>query len=223
GGVSGGAYASFNVGTRTGDDTAAVAENRARLQQLLPAAPLWLTQVHGSRVVTAESAGALCEADACVATEARRVCAIMVADCVPVLFTDVKGSVVAAAHAGWRGLAGGVIRNTVSALNAAGAPSGELLAYVGPGIGPRAFEVGPDVLAAFTAENPEAAAAFVPVTEGKWLADLFTLVRQALLRAGVKNIHGGGLCTYSDPARFYSYRRDRTTGRMAALIWRETR
>jgi hypothetical protein len=139
------------------------------------------------------------------------------------LFTDTTGSVVAAAHAGWRGLSGGVIRNTVSALNAAGAPSGALLAYVGPGIGPGAFEVGPDVLAAFTAENPDAAAAFVPVTAGKWLADLFTLVRRALLDAGVKNIYGGGLCTYSDPARFYSYRRDRTTGRMAALIWRDTR
>jgi YfiH family protein len=220
--VSVGPYASFNLGTRTGDDTAAVAENRARLRQLLPEAPRWLTQVHGSRIVTAESADAPCEADACIATADRRVCAIMVADCVPVLFTDAKGSVVAAAHAGWRGLAGGIIRNTVSALNAAGAPSGELLAYVGPGIGPRAFEVGPDVLAAFTAENPEAAAAFVPVREGKWLADLFALVRQALLRAGVKNIHGGGLCTYSDPARFYSYRREHTTGRMAALIWRQT-
>jgi YfiH family protein len=223
GGVSSGPYASFNVGTRTGDDTADVAENRARLRQILPDAPLWLTQVHGSRVVTAESAAAPCEADACIATETGRVCAILAADCVPVLFTDTTGSVVAAAHAGWRGLAGGIIRNTVSALNAAGAPSRELLAYVGPGIGPRAFEVGPDVLAAFTAENPEAAAAFVPVTAGKWLADLFTLVRQALLSAGVKNIYGGGLCTYSDPARFYSYRRDRTTGRMAALIWRETR
>jgi YfiH family protein len=141
----------------------------------------------------------------------------MVADCVPVLFADRAGTQVAIAHAGWRGLAGGVIENTVRKL---GVAPGELLAYLGPGIGPQAFEVGADVRDAFLRRDARAATAFTPRAAGKWLADLFLLARQRLQAAGVDRIYGGGLCTYSDAARFYSYRRDRVTGRMAALLWR---
>jgi YfiH family protein len=145
----------------------------------------------------------------------------MIADCLPVLFTNRAGTHVAAAHAGWRGLAGGVIANTVQRLRDAGVDSAELLAYIGPGIGPGAFEVGEDVYDAFMSQDAQSHAAFAPHAPGKWLADLFALARRALSRAGVTRVHGGGLCTYSDPARFYSYRRDKVTGRMAAFIWRE--
>jgi YfiH family protein len=220
GGVSSGAYASFNLGFSSGDDAAAVRENRERLRAALPAEPRWLKQVHGARVVEAESVSAAPEADASTAREAGTVCAIMVADCLPVLLTDGDGSVVAAAHAGWRGLAGGVIDNTVAAMLARGADARRLVAYIGPGIGPTAFEVGDDVYEAFTSRHAGAAAAFIRHTEGKWLADLPRLARRALERCGVSSIHGGELCTYTDAARFYSYRRDRTTGRMGAFVWR---
>jgi YfiH family protein len=220
GGVSTGPCASFNLGLSTGDDAAAVSENRERLRALLPAEPRWLKQVHGSRVLEAESVSETPDADAATARDAGTVCAIMVADCLPVLFTDERGSVVAAAHAGWRGLAGGVIDNTIAAMAARGAQTQHLLAYIGPGIGPGAFEVGDDVFAAFTAHDAAAAAAFRRHTTGKWLADLPQLARRALERCGVTRVYGGGLCTYSDPHRFYSYRRDRTTGRMGAFIWR---
>lgn len=218
GGVSGGPYASLNLGLRTGDDPHAVAANRARLRAALPQEPKWLRQVHGSAVAHADALSGILEADASIARRAGTVCAVMIADCVPVLLTDRAGSVVAIAHAGWRGLAGGVIENTVSAL---ARDPGELLAYLGPGIGARAFEVGPDVRDAFLARDPEAGAAFAAYVPGKWLADLFLLARQRLRQAGIDSVHGGGLCTYSDAARFFSYRRDQTTGRMAALIWRE--
>ncbi len=218
GGVSRGPFASLNLGLRTGDDPQAVAANRARLRAALPQEPKWLRQVHGGDVVDADALTGTPEADASIARRAETVCAVMIADCVPVLLADRDGTVVAVAHAGWRGLAVGVIENTVSAL---GRDPGGLLAYLGPGIGPRAFEVGLDVRDAFLARDPQAAAAFAPQAPGKWLADLFLLARQRLQRAGVDSIHGGGLCTYSDTARFFSYRRDRTTGRMAALIWRE--
>ncbi len=217
GGASGGPYASFNLGLRAGDDPQAVAENRARLRGLLPQEPKWLRQVHGAVAVDADMTTDATEADASVARRAGTVCAVMVADCVPVLFADRAGTHVAIAHAGWRGIAGGVIENTVRKL---GLAPGELLAYLGPGIGPRAFEVGTDVRDAFLARDARAAAAFTPHTAGKWLADLYLLARQRLQGAGVDRIHGGGLCTYSDAARFYSYRRDKVTGRMAALIWR---
>lgn len=218
GGVSGGPFASFNLGLRAGDDPRAVAANRARLRAALPQEPKWLRQVHGIGVADADAITGATEADASIARGAGTVCVVMIADCVPVLFTDRAGSVVAIAHAGWRGLVGGVIENTVSAL---ARDPGELLAYLGPGIGPGAFEVGPDVRNAFIARVPQAAAAFAPHVPGKWLADLFLLARQRLRRAGVESIHGGGVCTYTDAARFFSYRRDKTTGRMAALIWRE--
>jgi len=218
GGTSSGAFASLNLGFRTGDDPQAVAANRARLRAELPQEPTWLRQVHGARVADADSVTTVPEADASFARTPGTVCVVLIADCVPVLMTDRAGSVVAIAHAGWRGLAGGVIENTVSAL---ALDPAELLAYLGPAIGPRAFEVGADVREAFLAHDSQAAAAFAPRLPGKWLADLFLLARQRLQRAGVRSIHGGGLCTYSEPARFFSYRRERATGRMAALIWRE--
>lgn len=218
GGVSTGPYASMNLGLRTDDDPAAVAENRARLLRLLPQPPRWLAQVHGSTAVNADGLEDVPQADASVASLPGTVCAIMVADCLPVLLTDRAGRCVGAAHAGWRGLAGGVIANTVARMPAAPA---ELMAWIGPGIGPQAFEVGDDVLEAFCAASPQRRTAFRPLRPGKWLCDLPALARDALLKAGVTEIHGGDLCTYSDARRFYSYRRDRVTGRMAALIWRE--
>jgi YfiH family protein len=219
GGVSSGPYASMNLGFSTGDEERAVAENRARLRAQLPGEPRWLKQVHGTRVVAADTLTDRPEADAAFACEPGTVCGILVADCLPVLFTDTEGTVVAAAHAGWRGLAGGVIDRAVDALRARSAHA--LLAYIGPGIGPAAFEVGDDVYEAFTATDAAAATAFVRHGPGKWLADLPALARRALARCGVEQVYGGAFCTYRDRERFFSYRRDRTTGRMAALIWRE--
>lgn len=221
GGVSTGPYSSFNLGPCSGDEPQAVVKNRAQLRRLLPQEPKWLRQVHGADVVDADALTETPDADASIARHPGTVCVIMIADCLPVLLCDRSGSHVAAAHAGWRGLAGGVIENTVHQLRRTGVAPGELLAYLGPGIGPDAFEVGADVRDAFLARDPLAARAFRAHRSGKWLADLFMLARQALARAGVGHIYGGGLCTVSDPQRFFSYRRDKTTGRMAALIWRE--
>lgn len=220
GGTSDGPYQSFNLGFSTGDDPGAVDANRARLRALLPNEPRWLKQVHGARVVDAGSVYDRPEADAAVAREPGTVCAVLVADCLPVLLANREGSAVAAAHAGWRGLAAGVLSNTVAAMTKAGGNASDLVAYIGPGIGPRAFEVGQDVFEAFTDVDPDAANAFARHTPGKWLADLAALARRALERCGVGEISGGDLCTFSDAARFYSYRRDKVTGRMAALIWR---
>lgn len=216
GGVSTGPFASMNLGQRIDDDMQSVRTNRASLRDLLPAEPKWLLQVHGARVVDADRLQQPVEADAAVARNPGSVCTVMVADCLPVLLTDRNGSVVAAAHAGWRGLAAGVLENTVRAM---GTAPDELLAYLGPAIGPSAFEVGADVRDAFLAQNADAASAFVAHKPGKWLADLFALARQRLRASGVTQIYGGGLCTYSDPRRFFSHRRDKVTGRMAALIW----
>ena len=220
GGVSSGPFASFNLGQRTGDEPQAVAINRGRLRGVLPQEPRWLRQVHGSKVVEADHLTEAPEADASVARLCGTVCVIMIADCMPVLFTDRRGTVVAAAHAGWRGLAGGVLEATVVAM---GSEPAEVLAYLGPGIGPEAFEVGADVHEAFVGRHREAENAFVPRRPGKWLANLYALARQALTRAGVSQIHGDVMCTYSSPERFFSYRRTRVTGRMAALIWRDPR
>lgn len=217
GGVSTGPFASLNLGMRAGDDPQAVAVNRARLNALLPQSPRWLRQVHGSFVVEADALSDEPEADAAIARRPGTVCAVLVADCIPVLLADRSGAMIGIAHAGWRGLARGVIENTVRTMAGAGR---DLIAYLGPGIGPAAFEVGNDVREAFLARDSGAAAGFKPHAEGKWLADLFLLARQCLQHAGVREIHGGGLCTYSDTRRFFSYRRERTTGRMAALIWR---
>jgi YfiH family protein len=216
GGVSTGAHASFNLGLRADDDPRAVAANRATLRERLPQDPVWLKQVHGAHVVRADAVTGSPEADAAYTRRAATVCAVMVADCMPVMFCDTQASVVAIAHAGWRGLSSGVIENTIAAI---GVNANDLLAFLGPAIGPTAFEVGADVRDAFLAADAAAAAAFTCEREGKWLADLFLLGGQRLARAGVHRIYGGGLCTFRDPARFYSYRRDRTTGRMAALIW----
>ena len=215
-GVSTGVYASLNLGLRCGDDDAAVHINRERLRACLPQEPKWLRQVHGSRVVSIDGVAEIPEADASVARQAGTVCAVMIADCMPVLLCDHAGSVIGIAHAGWRGLSSGVIENTVREMRVAPA---DLLAYLGPAIGPGAFEVGTDVRDAFLAADPGSDRAFRPIGNKKWLADLFDLARQRLTRCGVQRVYGGGICTYSNPARFYSYRRDKTTGRMAALIW----
>lgn len=219
GGASGGRYASLNLGTQVGDAPEAVADNRARLRATLrlPAEPCWLEQVHGSTVAEAGSAVTNPpRADASVARGRGRVCAVLTADCLPVLFCSVDGDRVAAAHAGWRGLAGGVLDSTVSSL---GLPGAALVAWLGPAIGPQAFEVGDEVRIAFTARDASAADAFVPNARGRWQADLYRLARLELARLGVYNVYGGGVCTYSDEERFFSYRRDGETGRMAALIW----
>lgn len=204
------------------DAPAAVAANRARLRAVLPAEPRWLRQVHGTTVVDAASAPAGAIGDAAFATVPGVVCAVLVADCLPVLLADARGRGVAAAHAGWRGLAGGVIQDTVAALRAAlGDPAAPLLAYLGPAIGPARFEVGPEVLQAMQDRLPDAAQAFLAHAPGKYRADLYALARQALGQAGVTHVHGGGFCTLGDPDRFYSFRRGSPTGRQAALIWRK--
>jgi YfiH family protein len=220
GGVSRAPFTALNLGDHVGDAPAAVAENRGRLAAALalPAVPSWLNQVHGRTAVAAESAVPGCEADAAYSHGAGGVCAVLTADCLPVLFCDRGGTVVAAAHAGWRGLAGGVLEATVAALGVAPA---DLLAWLGPAIGPDHFEVGDEVRAAFVAADAGAGAAFVPQGPGHWLADLYALARRRLAAAGVGQVFGGGLCTVCDPERFYSYRRDGRTGRMASLIWLE--
>lgn len=218
GGVSQAPWASFNLGDHVGDDPADVAANRARLRQQLPAEPGWLKQVHSARVVGLGQEPNP-EADAAFTHASGRVCAVLTADCLPVLFCDRAGSVVAAAHAGWRGLAGGVLEATVAAMKV---PPGEVLAWMGAAIGPQAFEVGDEVRQAFIARHPEAAIAFVPQpTPGKWLADIYRLARICLGAAGVQAVYGGGHCSFSEAERFYSYRRDGVTGRMASLIWLE--
>jgi YfiH family protein len=209
----------MNLGTHVGDTPEHVLQNRALLRAMLPAEPAWLSQVHGTTLLDAATARDVPEADACIATQPGVVCAIQTADCLPVLFCDTQGRVVGAAHAGWRGLAAGVLENTLAGMRNAGA--GEILAWMGPAIGPECFEVGQDVLTAFAERDGDAPAAFRPIAgqPGKYLADIYGLARTILRKAGVARIHGGGLCTVTDRSRFYSYRRDKTTGRMASLIW----
>ena len=186
-----------------------VHETRGKLRALLPAEPAWLKQVHGKRVVEAPHSGTV-EADASIARSAGVVCTVQSADCMPVLFTDEAGTTVAAAHAGWRGLAAGVLEATVDAM---GVPAHKVLAWLGPAIGPRVYEVGEDVRLALSPH----ASAFSPTRPGHWLLDLYAVARTKL--AGLKQVSGGGFCTYSEPERFFSYRRDRTRARMAAFIW----
>ena len=207
---------SGNLAGHVGDNAVAVATNRAELRRHLPDEPLWLNQVHGVCCVRAEDAVAGIEADAVTARSPGKVCAVLTADCLPVLLCDEAGSVIAAAHAGWRGLAAGVLESTVIAMGVTG---NQLLAWLGPAIGPSAFEVGEDVVTAFTAANAADASAFKPRANGKWHCDLYALARRRLKALGVTRISGGGLCTYSDGERFYSYRRDGVTGRMASLVW----
>ena len=225
GGVSTAAHASLNLGAHVGDAPGNVAENRRRLRELLPATPVWLNQVHGVNVVVADAAAASgsshrseVAADASVTTQVRVPCAVLVADCLPVLFCAEDASGVGAAHAGWRGLQLGVLERTVEAM---GVDPAKIIAWLGPAIGPDAFEVGPDVFDAFTSASADDALAFQPAADrqGKYLADIYALARRRLQRAGVRRIFGGKLCTVGDPARFFSYRRDGTTGRMAGLFW----
>lgn len=217
----------MNLGFGSGDDPARVRENRERLRRVLPGDPFWLRQVHGSVVVDADDdraegdASVPPEADASVALRPGVVCAVMVADCMPVLLADAAGRGVAAAHAGWRGLASGVVQATAERLRARlDDPAAPLVAWLGPCIGPTRFEVGRDVLDAMQKRLPDAERAFMPLPTGKFLADLPALARQALAMVAVSDIAGGAWCTVSDPLRFFSYRRDGVTGRHAALIWR---
>ncbi len=218
GGVSIGPYASMNPADHVGDDPEAVRRNRALLRAQLPNDPHWLKQVHGTRVLNVMSdAHGTPEADAAVTTLSNQVCAVLTADCLPVLFCAADGSAVAVAHAGWRGLAAGVLESTLAAMPVPGA---QVLVFLGPAIGPEAFEVGAEVKTAFTAFDPAAASAFRPGAPGKYHADLYLLARQRLARRGVTRCYGGGFCTYREKQRFYSYRRDGASGRMATLIWR---
>jgi len=218
GGVSQGPYRSWNLGTHVGDDPAAVARNREMLQRRLdlPAQPHWLSQVHGCLVAEAETAAPGIEADAVCARRPGQVCAVLTADCLPLLICDRKGERVCAVHAGWRGLAAGVIEAAVARL---GRPGPELLVWLGPAIGPRAFEVGEEVYQTFVGRADEARAAFSAHRPGHWLADIYRLARQRLARLGVGYVGGGEYCTVADSERFFSYRRDGVTGRMASLIW----
>lgn len=218
GGVSVGPFTSLNLGIHVGDDAAAVAENRRRVraQLSLVAEPAWLNQVHGTNVVEARAYDEPPTADASISRTPGSVCAVLTADCLPVIFCDERGTRVAAAHAGWRGLVGGVLESTVKALEADPA---SLLAWLGPAIEQDAFEVGDDVRAQFVARDPENARAFAPNDRGRWQADLYALARNELTRLGVSRIHGGGLSCYADADRFFSYRRDGKTGRMATLVW----
>ena len=214
GGVSVGLYASMNPADHVGDDLQAVTQNRILLRSQLPSEPFWLKQVHGD--VVAQAGIGPVEADACIARAADQVCVVLTADCLPVLFCAADGSVVAAAHAGWRGLCAGVLERTVAAM---GVPGQQMLTYLGPAIGPRAFEVGAEVREAFMAQDASAAAAFASHENGKYLADLYLLARRRLAKVGVTQVYGGGECTYSDVDRFFSFRRDGATGRMASLVW----
>ena len=218
GGVSVGPCASLNVAVHVADDPAAVAENRRRIAGAfaLPSEPAWLSQVHGDRVVRLGPGAGEVRADGAITTERGRVCVIQVADCLPVLFSAHDGSAVGAAHVGWRGLAAGVLEATVSALDV---PPGQLLAWIGPGIGPAHFEVGPEVRDALVGAAG-AAAAFLPNARHRWQCDLVALVRLRLAALGLTQVFGGSWCTFADAERFFSYRRDQRCGRMAALIWR---
>jgi YfiH family protein len=224
GGASTGASASLDLGGSTlpsaPDKTAAVLENRRRVQAFLPSPPVWLAQVHGADVATVATTAPPSppRADAATTRDPNVVLAARVADCMPVLFADRDASVVAVAHAGWRGLAAGVLENTIAAMHCCPA---RIVAWLGPAIGRRAFEVGADVYDAFVGLDASARTAFAPRSPGKWLADLEALVRMRLAHVGVHAIDGGGLCTFDDRARFFSYRRDGTSGRMAAFVWRE--
>ncbi|WLH00421.1 peptidoglycan editing factor PgeF [Pseudomonas beijingensis] len=217
GGVSLAPFDSLNLGDHVGDDPTAVAENRRRVTDPFAITPAWLQQVHGIAVVEADPAQ-VATADASWTATPGIACTAMTADCLPVLFCNRAGTRVAAAHAGWRGLANGVLEATLDSL---AVPAEEILAWLGPAIGPQAFEVGPEVREAFIAQLPEAVKAFAASPNpGKFLADIYQLARLRLAARGVTAVYGGGLCTVTDP-RFFSYRRNPRTGRFASLIWIE--
>ena len=216
GGISSAPYDSFNLGDHVGDAPLAVERNRILLNTLLPSEPVWLEQVHGTKVVNADMTDCLPQADACIARHRAAVCVVMTADCLPILFCDTRGSVVGAAHAGWKGLAAGVVEATVREMDAA--PQ-DLMAWLGPAISQQAFEVGEEVRALFVDANRQAAAAFIPGQHGKWLADLYRLASLRLNALGITQIYGGNYCTYRESEKFFSYRRDGVTGRMGTFIW----
>lgn len=218
GGVSAGPYASLNLAAHVGDRPEAVRANRLLLREAahLPAEPLWLEQVHGSAVVPHTGVVAVVRADASVAFETNRVCAVLTADCLPVVLTDRGGTRVGVSHAGWRGLLDGVLQSTIVAL---GVPPGELYAWLGPAIGQAAFEVGAEVLEAYLERLPGSGACFEPNEAGRFQADLYGLARRVLAAAGVPSVYGGGWCTHREAERFFSFRRDGVTGRMATLAW----
>ncbi len=216
GGISQPPWDNFNLGDHVGDDPLAVAANRQQLVQAagMPDSPCWLQQVHGVQVVPASRQ--TCDADASITAQSGLVCAVMTADCLPLLLCDRQGQQVAAVHAGWRGLAAGIIEST---LNGFDCQPRDILAWMGPAIGPTAFEVGPEVRQLFVEQNPQAVRAFRGSRGGRWLADIYQLARFRLSGKGVQQIFGGDYCTYLDAQRFFSYRRDGQTGRMASLIW----
>lgn len=216
GGISAAPYDSLNLGGHVGDDGLKVAANRQLLSPYVPTEPLWLNQVHGITVVNAAATSCLPDADASFARVNGAVCVTMTADCLPVLLCDEAGTVVAAVHAGWRGLCDGVIEAAVAAMQT---PSQNLMAWLGPAIGPDAFEVGTEVRSAFMSHDQAAELAFRPIAGDKWLGDIYLLAKQRLYKLGVERIYGGGLCTYADENRFFSFRRDGATGRMASMIW----
>lgn len=217
GGVSLAPYAGLNVGAHVGDDLHLVEQNRQRVTQLadMPSAPVWLNQTHSTEVVVLNApTSKVLDADGAFTTQDGVVCSAMTADCLPILLTNTQGTQVAAVHAGWRGLANGIAENALNHF------SGDVMAWLGPAIGPSAFEVGDDVRQAFIEQHPQAHTAFTPGKQsGKWWANMSLLATQRLQRQGVKAIYGGDLCTYQDPERFYSYRRDGVTGRQASFIW----
>ncbi|OIR04197.1 laccase domain protein YfiH [mine drainage metagenome] len=217
GGISAAPYDTFNLGSHVGDNPQAVARNRQLLEPLVPSEPVWLEQVHGTVVANAEAASCRVQADACIARHRGAVCVVMTADCLPVLLCDEAGTVVGAVHAGWKGLAAGVIEATVNAMEVA---PHQLMAWFGPAIGQEAFEVGAEVRAAFIAHQARAAEAFVAHGgQGKYLADIYLLARQRLEALGIRKVSGGNYCTYHQKDRFFSYRRDGVTGRMGTFIW----
>lgn len=216
GGYSLAPWDSLNLGDHVGDDKSAVTANRHRLFQSIkmPVSQCWLQQVHGARVVSATERA--CEADASITGQPGKVCAVLTADCLPLLLCDRQGKQVAAVHAGWRGLAAGVIENSLDGFDC---PPRDILVWLGPAIGPSAFEVGPEVRQTFLQQDKQAAQAFQVNRENHWLADIYLLAKLRLFRKGVRSVFGGSFCTYSDAQRFFSYRRDGRTGRMASLIW----
>jgi polyphenol oxidase len=218
GGVSTGEYDSLNPASHVGDDPYLVNQNRLIIRTMLnlPSEPVWLNQTHSTRAVRAENSPTPLNADASFTNQEGVVCTVMTADCLPLLTCSTDGSEIAAIHAGWRGLLDGIIDNTIASLN-----NTDLLIWLGPAIGSEQFEVGNEVRSAFLEKSENYEPAFKKHSQGKWLADIYKLARINLAKLGIKNIYGGHYCTVTDKERFYSYRRDKITGRMATLIWRD--
>lgn len=217
GGFSLAPYDSLNLGAHVQDNPLTVAKNRQQLSQYLPSEPVWLNQVHGIHVIDAAQSLCVQDADASYTTQQEVVCVTMTADCLPILLCDQQGTVVASIHAGWRSLCDGVIEATISAMNV---DTANLMAWLGPAIGAQAFEVGGEVRAAFIAQDEAAAQAFI-ASGDKWLGDLYLIAKQRLAKLGVQAVYGGGECTLSQPEKYFSFRRDGATGRMATMIWLE--